>query len=247
MATSPRDPLAGKSREKLHVQLAQLFRNKIVSQVWPLGDAIPTLEALMQQHAVSRTTVRMALATLIEEGLLTTRKRGGTQVVRKPFQPPSFLLPATWSELVAFGAQIAPQTLASESGCMPLIPPGISVKGALAPEYQRLLRVHTHENAKFCFSELYLEQNTYSALAAKLPTSTLADALGNDPSVIACARQHLSVAPADERIADALNVSLGTPLMQALRWASNPDGLILYWAKVSFLSEYVHIEMDLLK
>ena len=39
----------------------------------------------------------------------------------------------------------------------------------------------------------------------------------------------------------------GTPLMQALRWACDPGGLVIYWAKVRFISEYVHMEMDLLK
>ena len=42
-------------------------------------------------------------------------------------------------------------------------------------------------------------------------------------------------------------MALGTPLMQALRWACNADGLLIYWARVRFLSEYVHMEMDLLK
>ena len=50
-----------------------------------------------------------------------------------------------------------------------------------------------------------------------------------------------------DQIAEHLGVPLGTPLMQALRWACNPQGLIVYWAKVRFISEYVHIEMDLLK
>lgn len=61
------------------------------------------------------------------------------------------------------------------------------------------------------------------------------------------ARQHLSVAPADELATQYLGVALGMPLMQVLRWACNADGVLIYWARIRFLSEYVHMEMDLLK
>ena len=239
--------LAPQARDKLHLQLARLFRSKIASGAWALGQSIPTVGELQELHGVSRTTVRMAVGALVEEGLLQTRKRGGTKVVGQPYKPPSFLLPTTWQELVAFGEQIQQTTLQQANDCVPPIPAGFPSPGELASAYTYFLRVHKHGDARFCLSELYLEQNLYPRLQQQLERTTLAQALGNDPAQIATARQYLSVAPADELIAEQLGVPLGTPLMQALRWACNPQGLIVYWAKVRFISEYVHIEMDLLK
>lgn len=238
---------ASQSRDKLHLQLARLFRNKIATGEWTVGQSIPTVEELEALHSVSRTTVRMAVHALVDEGLLQTRKRGGTKVVGQPYKPPSFLLPTTWQELVAFGEQIQQTTLQQANDCVPPIPAGFPSPGELATAYTYFLRVHKHGDARFCLSELYLEQNLYPRLQEQLERTTLAQALGNDPAQIATARQYLSVAPADELIAEHLGVPLGTPLMQALRWACNPQGLIVYWAKVRFISEYVHIEMDLLK
>jgi GntR family transcriptional regulator len=238
---------APQGRDKLHLQLARLFRNKIATDAWPVGSAIPTVQELEALHGVSRTTVRMALGALVAEGLLLTRKRGGTRVIAAPYRPPSFLLPTSWKDLVAFGERIGQITVRTEEGCLPPIPEGFPAVGRLAPAYVHLLRVHTHGGARFCLSELYLEQQLYPEIEAQLQRSTLAGALGNDPARIARARQHLSVAPADELAAEHLGVALGTPLMQALRWASNAQGLLVYWAKVRFLSEYVHMEMDLLQ
>ncbi|MDR3065965.1 MAG: GntR family transcriptional regulator [Comamonas sp.] len=240
-------PTASQSRDKLHLQLARLFRNKITNGDWTLGQSIPTVEELEALHRVSRTTVRMAVHALVDEGLLETRKRGGTRVVGRPCKPPSFLLPTSWRELVAFGEQIRQTTLQQAHDCVPPIPAGFPCPGELAPAYAYFLRVHQHGEARFCLSELYLEQNLYPKLQEQLERATLAQALGNDPAQIAAARQYLSVAPADELIAAHLEVPLGTPLMQALRWARNPQGLVVYWAKVRFISEYVHMEMDLLK
>ena len=50
-----------------------------------------------------------------------------------------------------------------------------------------------------------------------------------------------------EQIAEHLGVPLGTALIQVLRWACNPEGVLIYWAKIRYLSEYVHIEMDMLQ
>lgn len=102
---------APQTRDKLHLQLARLFRNKIATGEWPVGCSIPTVEELEALHGVSRTTVRMAVHSLVDEGLLETRKRGGTKVMGQPYKPPSFLLPTTWQELVAFGEQIQQTTL----------------------------------------------------------------------------------------------------------------------------------------
>lgn len=244
----PSTAMAGpQGRDKLHLQLARLFRNKIATGEWAVGSAIPTVEELEALHGVSRTTVRMAQGALVAEGLLQSRKRGGTRVVAAPYRPPSFLLPTSWKELLAFGAHIGQTTLHSARDCLPPIPDGFPAVGRIAPAYVHLLRVYTHDTARFCLSQLYLEQQLFPEIEDQLERSSLAVALGSDPSRIAVARQHLSVAPADELAAEHLGVALGTPLMQALRWACNADGLLIYWARVRFLSEYVHMEMDLLK
>ena len=91
---------------------------------WPVGSAIPTVQELQALHGVSRTTVRMALGALVAEGLLLTRKRGGTRVIAAPYKPPSFLLPTSWKELVAFGAHIGQITLHTGRDCLPPIPEG---------------------------------------------------------------------------------------------------------------------------
>ena len=235
------------TRDKLHLQLTRLFRNKIAAGEWAVGQSIPTVEELEAMHSVSRTTVRMAVHSLVSEGLLETRKRGGTKVLGQPYKPPSFLLPGNWQQLVAFGERIEPITLNTVHDCIPPIPAGFPQPGQLADAYVHFLRAHTHDDARFCLSELYVEQGLYPEIEVELKDATLAQALGSAPSRIAAARQHLSVTPADELIAEHLGVPLGTALIQVLRWACNPEGVLIYWAKIRYLSEYVHIEMDMLQ
>ena len=193
-------------RDKLHLQLARLFRSKVSTGAWPVGSAIPTVQELQALHGVSRTTVRMALGALVAEGLLLTRKRGGTRVIAAPYKPPSFLLPTSWKELVAFGAHIGQITLHTGRDCLPPIPEGFPDVGRMAPAYVHLLRVYDHDAARFCLSQLYLEQELFPEIEAQLQRSSLAVALSSDPSRIAVARQHLSVAPADELAAAGVDI-----------------------------------------
>lgn len=240
--TSARAP-----QEKRYLQLAGLFRHKIVSGQWPVGSSIPTVEQLEALHSASRTTVRMALGSLVALGLLKTRKRGGTQVIAAPQRPPSFLLASSWKDLVVFHSNTGYRTLASEGDCLPVIPVGMgTVQGTLAPAYQRLLGLHCFGDQPFCLSQMYVEQSLYARIAPQLPQMSVVEALTRGPRPLATARQRLSVAPADELIQTHLGVALGTPLMQALRWAEDRKGQIVYWAQLGFLSEYAHIEMDLL-
>lgn len=68
----------------LYRDLAAELRRAIVSGVLPPGSQLDTEAELAEQHRVSRNTVRLALAALQTEGLITTgRGRGGRRVQRR--------------------------------------------------------------------------------------------------------------------------------------------------------------------
>ena len=55
---------APQAREKLHLQLARLFRSKIATGDWAVGQSIPTVQELEAQH--SSNTVRPVILTGLE-------------------------------------------------------------------------------------------------------------------------------------------------------------------------------------
>lgn len=61
-------------------QLAQLLRDRIRDGVYPAGATLPGEKTLSQEHEVSRETVRKAIGELRKEGLVVTRRPGGTVV-----------------------------------------------------------------------------------------------------------------------------------------------------------------------
>lgn len=72
--------IPGLKKNPLHMQLAALLREKIYSKAWPPRTQIPSENELVELFGVSRGTVRKALKSLVDEGLLVQRHGKGTFV-----------------------------------------------------------------------------------------------------------------------------------------------------------------------
>ncbi len=73
--TSP--PRLGNPRT-LPKQLADELRKRLVNREWLQGDRLPTEAQLVERYGVSRATVREALKTLENQGLIITRRGRGS-------------------------------------------------------------------------------------------------------------------------------------------------------------------------
>lgn len=70
----------GKTPAPLHVQLADIIREKIYGREWGVGVKIPSEHELMARYSLARGTVRRSLDLLVQEGLLVRRHGKGTFV-----------------------------------------------------------------------------------------------------------------------------------------------------------------------
>jgi GntR family transcriptional regulator len=52
-----------------YIQLATLFRRRIETGYWSVGEQIPTVEELATEYGVARATIRQAMGLLEDEGL----------------------------------------------------------------------------------------------------------------------------------------------------------------------------------
>src|ERR1700737_270918 len=73
-------PLDRNGSIPLVYQLGEVLRAKIVREEYSLGDPIPTEDQLQKFYGVSRTTVRLALAKLVNEGYIRRQQGKGTYV-----------------------------------------------------------------------------------------------------------------------------------------------------------------------
>jgi GntR family transcriptional regulator len=69
-------------------QVADILRDEILSGRHKPGQPLPSEQVLSEEFGVARPTVRMGVAALVSEGLLTVRRPYGT-IVRDPLAPPA--------------------------------------------------------------------------------------------------------------------------------------------------------------
>ncbi len=72
-----------RGRRTQHARLAEELRAAIRDGTHPVGSRLPTESSLCETHGLSRGTVRVALRTLEDQGLITRRPGAGTTVVNR--------------------------------------------------------------------------------------------------------------------------------------------------------------------
>ncbi|MCI1666020.1 MAG: GntR family transcriptional regulator [Atopobiaceae bacterium] len=91
-------PLTKTSSSPLHVQLSDLLREKIYSREWGSRKQIPSEHELMDMFDLSRGTVRRAIKSLVDEGLLVQMHGRGTFVAEPGISHPVGVRPLSFAE-----------------------------------------------------------------------------------------------------------------------------------------------------
>ncbi len=130
----------------LHVQLADFLREKIYSREWAQDSKIPSEHELMASFNVSRGTVRRAIKSLVDEGLLVQRHGSGTFVASAGIMHSAGMRPLSFAEsLHQQGMDFKTEVLESRVTMAPL---DVSRElGFDEPDYVLLMRrVRTVDN-----------------------------------------------------------------------------------------------------
>lgn len=72
-----------KMHKPLHIQAEEFLRKMIEEESYKNGKLLPSETEMSEQLGISRNTLRQAINTLVNEGLLVRRKGIGTRVLKK--------------------------------------------------------------------------------------------------------------------------------------------------------------------
>lgn len=228
----------------LYAQLAELLRRRIARGDWQIGDRLPTHDALTQQFAVARVTVRQAITLLEEDGLVLSKQGRGTFVTAQPGAGRRLEVQTTLQNLVAMLQGDEPQLLnLTES----LATPRLSDKdGKAAPSYVTMRRVHLRDSTPYCVISIYLDERIFRRAPARFRQEVMIPILASLPGVtIARAHQTLTIGVADSETAAHLKIGVNAPVANVRRVFRSPDGTVIYLGEVTYRGDLVQLEMDL--
>ena len=228
----------------LYVQLADLFRQRIVKGVWKTGDKLPSLEQLGAEFEVARVTVRQAVERLTRDGLVSPQRGRGTFVTGTPSSDRWIRVETSLRSLADVYRDTHPTILTiDESTRTPRLVDG---DGVAAPRYAYMRRVHSHEGRPYCVIDIWLDAEIFARRPARFRKETVIPLLLAMPSVtIATARQVLTIATADLEVARHLQISFNAPVAEVRRVFTGPKRRVIYLAEVTYRGDFVHVEFDL--
>jgi GntR family transcriptional regulator len=215
----------------MHAAIAQALRDEIRAGVLKPGSPLPSEARLSTRFAVSRGTVRQALAALRSEGLIVGG-RGRAPVVRRPGLSQSF------DQLVSFSlwAQQLDRVPSAQTLKLARRPadPEAAEQLALQPgtpvfQYKRL-RLLDGEPVMIERTTM-IEPVGRLLLDCDLDHGSVYEQLGNRGIEFSEAYQTIAAIAAGPDDAKLLGIPRRAPILEVRRRALDPEGIPLEWAR----------------
>ena len=228
----------------LYVQLADLFRQRIVKGMWREGETLPSLEKLVAEFGVARVTVRQAIERLTRDGLVSPQRGRGTFVTGAPRADRWLKVETTLENLAELYRDTQPTILViDEAKRMPRLGEG---DGVAAGRYVYMRRVHAHQGRPYCVIDIHLDAEIFVRHPTRFRKETVIPLLMAMPSVkIVAARQVLTISTADLEVAHHLQINVNAPVAEVRRVFTGPRRRVIYLGEVTYRGDFVHVEFDL--
>ncbi len=226
-------------------QLAMLFRRRIETGEWPIGEQIPTVDRLASECGVARMTIRQALDVLDDEKLIERFRAKGTFVRHSPREELWCAVGTDWSGLLRpnYSAKIE---VLSDIPNVPLAQVIYQV-GALAPAYRNLRRRHWRHEKPFLLTNLYIDERLRDRMTEEdLKTKTALRLVHDLPGMeIVDATQTLTIGAADVETASALMTTVNAPVAFVYRRVVDGGGVLVLVAEGIYRGDVVRFDVKL--
>lgn len=234
------------SRSPLYLQIAEILRQNLDRGIWTPGQLLPTISTLSEEFSVAKITVRQALKILEEEGLLESRRGRGTTVLPTPPAPHRLQLGTRLSSLVDMyrGDKPSLELLDDREAMFPGTP---EIGSASENGYHLLRRTHSRDDDTYCVISIYFDKHVFQRHEAEFRSKIALPILMDSSDIdVARARQVLTIGKCPYELAALLDLAVGDPVVEVRRVLCDSDERILYLADVTYRSDFVRLDMDLL-
>ncbi|MYU16113.1 UTRA domain-containing protein [Streptomyces sp. SID8361] len=241
MAINPHGNSAGVAR---YNQLAMIFRRRIDSGHWAVGERIPTVVELAEEWRVAPATVRQALGLLEDAGLIERFRAKGTFVRRRPQQDLWCEVPTDWNGLLLSPPGIDVELLSSDADARP---PHIEhTVGTPAASYRHWRRRHSRDGRPYYLGDAYIAERWAARITdEQLTQNTTLRILKDIPGLhLAAVHQTLTIVTADVELSSDLDVPLNSPIARVLRTAVDADGIVVFVGDGMYRGDIVRLDIS---
>ena len=224
-----------KMASPIYSQIHNRLRKAVEDGQWQVGDKIPSERELAIQFGVSRMTLRQAVQTLVEEGLLERRVGAGTYVANRKVQERVSGV-TSFTELMEQAGKVPSSRTVSYHITTPSL--SESEKLQLAPNEQilRMERIRFGNDEPICFEVATVPERLIRRFSKEDVTNSLYRVLEDEAGLkVGHAQQTVSAMTASERVAEYLNVKRSDPLLRLRQVSFLDDGTPFEYVRTQYV------------
>ncbi|WP_201307897.1 GntR family transcriptional regulator [Companilactobacillus farciminis] len=208
----------------VYIQIHNEIRKEIESGKWAVGERIPSERQLSQDFDVSRMTLRQAIQTLVDEGILQRQVGSGTYVASSKVQE-KMSGTTSFTEITEGQGKKPSSKTVSYHVADPSISELEKLKLKDGDQVLRMERIRYADQQPICFEVATIPIEIVNTLNKKDITSSLYKALEDKAGLkLGNATQTVSAILASEKIANFLNVKRGSAILRVRQVTTLDDG-----------------------
>ncbi len=222
--------------EPIYIKIHNQIKRDIENHVYKVGDRIPAERQLAVKFGVSRMTLRQAIKTLEDEGILERRLGSGTYVASQKVQE-------TMSGIMSFTeiTHANGQTPSSKVISYRIGKPSLSEKERLNlqpdADVLRMERIRYADKVPICYEVVTVPYRLIKDLSKSDISAHLYETLENHGYKIGRVTEHISAAVANENDARLLDAKRGEALITRLQVTELSDGTPFEYTRASYVAE----------
>lgn len=221
----------------IYIQIHNDIKRAIEAGKWAVGDRIPSERELSRDFDVSRMTLRQAIQTLVDEGILERQVGSGTYVANQKVQEKMSGVTSFTDLMLAQGKQPSSKTI-SYHVMNPSLSEAEKLKLGEDDVVLRMERIRYGDDMPICFEVATVPDRLVKGLNKKEVTSSLYRALEDKKKLIpGKAQQTVSAMSASERIAEYLKIKRGDAILRLRQVTYLQDGTPFEYVRTQYVGE----------
>lgn len=221
----------------IYIQIHNEIKKSIEAGKWAVGDRIPAERELAEQFNVSRMTLRQAIQTLVDEGILERRVGSGTFVANQKVQEKMSGVTSFTDLMIAQGKTPSSKTISYHAG-QPSMSESEKLELNDGELVLRMERIRYADKVPICFETATVPENLVKDFSKAEVTSSLYGTLEEKAGLVpGKATQTVSAMLASEKIAEYLSVKRGEAILRLRQVSYLQDGKPFEYVRTQYVGE----------
>lgn len=221
----------------VYIQIHDKIKQEIEDGIWKIGDRLPSERELSEVFGVSRMTLRQAIQTLADEGILERKIGSGTYIARQKVQE-TMIGTTSFSDIVrSQGSQPSSKTLSY----FVTAPSSSEMEKLKLNKDQKILkmeRIRYSDDIPICFEVASIPYHLIEEFSKEEITRSLYNVLASQGHrVIGKSSQTISALNASEKIAHYLELKKGDAVLRLRQVSYFDNGTPFEYVRSQYAGE----------